>query len=307
MEQPTEPTATPEPIETPEPEAKEEVQAVEETQEVSTEEPKRDLLGDDAPDWMKRFDARGDNWEPSAADLESLSPEAQRVLNAMYRKSTSLGESYKQRESELDARQRSLEDAQSMLSEERLRMYKLLQDDEARNAVAAPEGEAPDPFTPEGMAFLVQQEVAKRMQTYFKQLDSNISKQQEEYNQVKQKAATEARVVELKAFAKKNPDFVKLKQEIVDLRKSMNNAISAEDAYVLIKAKRGETVERASTTNGVDESRKRARQANGRGSSFPKGKSGPPEGASAIEIMRYYREHPDEMERDYAKRIKQYR
>ena len=120
-----------------------------------------------------------------------------------------------------------------MLAEERLRMYKLLQDIDARNAVSAPTGEAPDPFTPEGMAFLVQQEVANRMQTYFQQLDANIKKQQDEYNQVKQKAATEARVVELREFAKKHPDFVKMKQEIVDLRKSMNNAISAEDAYVL--------------------------------------------------------------------------
>ena len=55
---------------------------------------------------MKRFDARGDTWEPSADDLKNLSPEAQRVLNAMYRKSTALGEQYKQREVELDARQR---------------------------------------------------------------------------------------------------------------------------------------------------------------------------------------------------------
>ena len=273
------------------------VEAVEEV------EAPKDVLGTDAPEWMKRFDARGDTFEPTADDLKDLSPEAQRVLNAMYRKSQKAGDDHRNRESSLDARQRSLEDSQSMVAEERLRLYKLLQNDDARSTVKAPEGEAPDPFTPEGMAYMVQNEVAQRMEKYFKSLDDNIKKQQDEYQSVKNDQVTKERVSEIKAFAKSNPDFVKYKGEILAMRKRMNNAISAEDAYMLLKAKKGETGSPVQDSNGVDASRKRARAATGRGSSFEVSAKGPPEGASAVEIMRYYRNNPEQME----KRLTKYR
>ena len=77
----------------------------------------------------------------------------------------------------------------------------------------------------------------------------------------------------------------------------MNNAISAEDAYMLLKAKKGELGPAHVETNGVDESRMRARASTGRGESLPVKKGGPPEGSSPVEIMRYYRNNPDQMER----------
>lgn len=302
MEQPAAPTAeapaVPKAEAPPPPEAKpeEKVEAKPEAKPEEKAEPKKDVLGTDAPEWMKKFDARGDTYEPNEDDLKNLSPEAQRVLNAMYRKSQKAAEDYQHRQSSLDARQRSIEDSQSMVAEERLRLYKLLQNDEARGAVKAPEGEAPDPFTPEGMAFMVQKEVAQRMEAYFKSLDDNIKKQQDEYQAVKNEKATKERVSAIKEFAKKNPDFVKYKDEILTLRKKMNNAISAEDAYMLLKAKKGEIGSPVQETNGVDESRKRARAATGRGSNIDGSKKGPPDGASAVEIMRYYRNNPEQME-----------
>ena len=298
-----EPTVEPTPaapVETPT-EAK--VEAKPEEVEAKPAEPKKDVLGEDAPEWMKKFDARGDTWEPGADDLKSLSPEAQRVLNAMYRKSQAAAEGYKKREGDLDGRQRSLEDAKSAVAEERLRLYKLLQNKDSRETVAAPDGEAPDPFTPEGMNYMVQQEVAKRMGEYFKSLDDNIKKEQSEHESVKQARVTKDRVVEIKQFAKKNPDFVKYKTEILEMRKAMNNAITAEDAYILLKAKKGEIGSPIQERSGVDASRKRARASTGRGTSFDKTTKGPPEGASAVEIMRYYRNNPDQMD----KKLTQYR
>ncbi len=305
MEQPeVKPTApvTETPTETPKEAPKAEA-APPEKVEAKPSEPKLDLLGKDAPEWMKQFDARGDTWEPKEDDLKNLPPEVQRVLNAMHRKNSTQSEEYNTRQADLDARQRSLEDAKSMVEEERLRMYKLLQNEESRKSVAAPEGDAPDPFTPEGMAHMVQAEVAKRMDAFFSSMDEKIKAQEEEHTAQKQKSIQKTRIAEIKEFAKKNPDFVKYKAEVLELRKSMNNAISAEDAYMLLKAKKGELGPSHVEANGVDESRMRARASTGRGSSMPEKKGGPPDGASAIEIMRYYRNNPEQMEQ----RLVQYR
>ena len=150
---------------------------------------------------------------------------------------------------------------------------------------------------------MVQQEVAKKMELYFKSLDDNIKQQQDEHESVKQERVTRGRVVEIKEFAKKNPDFIKYKTEILEMRKAMNNSISAEDAYILLKAKRGELGSPVQEPSGVDASRKRARASTGRGTSFDKTSKGPPSGASAVEIMRYYRSNPEQMD----KKLTQYR
>ena len=269
---------------------------------VVEEEVRADVLGDAAPAWMKKFDARGDSWEPQASDLENLSPEAQRVMNAMYRKSQEAAKAFAERESALDTRQRSLEDQTSSVSEERLRLYKLLQNDEVRKGVSPPEGEAPDPFSEEGIAYTVQAEVAKHLQVFWDKMDEGIKAQQAQHDEAKSAVWRTKRVTELKEFAKNNPDFKKHREQIKEIRTEMKNQISAEDAFRLIKARAGENVTSPKESNGVDESRSRARKATGRGrSTMAQQKGGPPKDATAIQVLQYYREHPEQMDHDYSK------
>lgn len=134
---------------------------------------------------------------------------------------------------------------------------------EAEAALAPPSGEAPDPWTPEGVAWHARQAASEQMDGFRKYVASQGDAAEKAIQAAQAKAQRDLRVGEIQAFAEKYPDFAQYKQRVIDYRKA-NPGTRAEDAYFRLKGEDLVTGRARQAADPAEQARAASRQAMGK-------------------------------------------
>jgi hypothetical protein len=165
-----------------------------------------------------------------------------------------------------------------------------------------PEGEAPDPFTEEGIRYRVDQGVAKVMQQFFAQMGTIHEEGGKAAVAERERVETEQRRSAVKEFVKATPDFWDHADAVEALVKQ---GIPVDRAYRIAKAEAGQPVAPPKPAAPKDEAaaRRAARMSGAevirRGGASEKLPT-PPKDCSPEELVAFYRANPEVMDQDLA-------
>ena len=250
--------------------AVETAEAVETATEVVEDVAGVDLLGDEAPDWLSSFGTDESDLTITDSDIADLSPEAMKVIASLRRQVRAERTAIDELKNELGGQRKSLSDRNIEMTSKQAQLYELFQHPELQkflNVDPADESEIPAAGTADHTVWLAKQAARKENAEFMKALADAGAAAREKDAAAKAAVAIEQQREALKGFIAENPDFNDYRSDIITMRKEMNGTITAQDAYLLLKARAGKFGAEAprAAQSEVDLSRARARKLASRG------------------------------------------
>lgn len=133
------------------------------------------LFGDNPPDFLKALDAQLEQsgkkgFSVSRVALSNLPIEAQQLVANLRRLVLTKASDHAREAAGAKTERKALEDERRSLQAERAKLYSLFKDPRLAELAKAPEGEAPDPYSPEGIDHRVKHGVAERFGDFLARL-----------------------------------------------------------------------------------------------------------------------------------------
>lgn len=252
------------------------------------------LSKDEPPGWVSSLedvlDAEGkDSFKVPQSDIDALDPNAQMLLVNLRRMALSKAADAARERQEVDRMRDDIAKQRREFEQQRAELFAIFKNDAFQDYIKPPEGEAPDPFTDEGIDFRVRQASSKVLSGFMQQLQA-VS--EEARQQLEAKAAEIQRVQqrnELRDFIADNEDWHDFAPQIEELVKS---GLNWKRAYTLAKAEAGVPMNQPQAKT-VDPIRQARRAAQSRSNAGATNNVAPPQNATAEEMLRFYEKNPD--------------
>ena len=288
--------STPEPAQEAAPAPEPAAEAQPEEKAPPEEEEKVDLLGDEAPHWLKEFDARDKPFKVSKEQMDALPMEAKQLIHNLRKMALDKTRAAAEERKGLTSREAEYEEKVASLNHDKAKLYEIFQNEELQKLLKPPTGEAPPSYTEEGQQWRAEKYVSEMMSKIVGKMTNLSEAAHLDYKQAEKQRTVNTRVAELKEFSKANPDFRSYKDEIVKYRKE-HPSVSSEDVYYMLKAKSGKLVDPAAKEDPVETIKRARREVRSRlsktiSSDAEYGTLRPPSGLSARQKAEWYRKNP---------------
>jgi hypothetical protein len=265
-----------------------------------------DIFGDAAPDALKVYDDRDQDFSLTGDDFERLPVEAKAAI-ANFRRD------YTRKTQALAAQRRALEESAAQtearstelanrdLETQDLRAALLssIDNPDIRSKIEALQHEdkeaPPDPWSAEGRQYEIDKAVSNAMTGLLDSISASSAEQAEQVKALKQQRHVEGRKATLEEFKTANPDYDALKPDVIAFRKKTNYSIPFEESFDIIRALKAK--EKGVTHDRVrQEARAASRRVVARPDSGTSRKSAqePPKDLAGAELGRWFQEHPED-------------
>ena len=249
--------------------------------------------GNDVPEWMKVFDGSGAPVTVTAEELDALPMEGKKAVHAMYAELQAERAKVAEAREQIATNRRTLSEENISLKSEQSKLYDIFADPRLKAFLEPPDGDAPDPYSAEGIQHTAKETVSQILGEFMKTMQDVASEADQARESAVLESRREARRAELKAFVAEHSDFGQFREDISRLVKEHN--MPAEDAYLFIKAKKGLLAPESGfeRNTATEASRANARRLSSRGGSrtdqsgfkFPTG--------NAVEIAQQLQNDPE--------------
>jgi hypothetical protein len=167
-------------------------------------------------------------------ELEALPMEAKRIIHHLTQQARAKAAEVGSEKANLAGARAALEGRSAQLSAEQTALWKLFGDSKIAEALKPPDGEAPDPFTVEGIQFLVKKHTAEQMKAFVDSVNAASGTYAKAHED---KIAADSYAKEstaLDEFMGSHPDFMAHGDRIEALVK--NHGLRFDTAYMLAAA-----------------------------------------------------------------------
>jgi hypothetical protein len=207
--------------------------------------PPVDLFGEDLPAWVRQFDGAADA-KPgvvSKADLDALPLEARRIIQALTHQARGKVADVGTKTAALAADRARHEENAGKLIAEQAALWKMFGHSRIAEVLKAPDGEPPDPYTQEGINWLVKKHTAEQMAELINGITTAAGEAEKEYKASQAEKAYSAEMTALDAFMAERADFMEHADRIEEL--VQKNGLRFDKAYMLAVAEAGGTPAKA--------------------------------------------------------------
>jgi hypothetical protein len=201
-----------------------------------------DLFGDETPEALRHFDGAPE-FKIGADELAKLDPTARRILHNFrtnyLKKTAALAEERRRIEATQSTFEKSSATQIEELAKARARLIEMFDDPRIKKYAEPPADPAEplDPWTPEGQRHAIEAAVAEHMKKFLGEFSALGEEEKKKVESIRAENAKTERRNAVRAFAEAHPDFMEMKDRIVEYRSKYGNALPAEEVYEILKAK----------------------------------------------------------------------
>lgn len=260
---------------------------------------------EDPADWVKALDAISDknDGKPhsiSQEALDGLPIEAKQAIANIRRRMQESNTAANAAKTAAETALKEHTSQTSKLQDERASLYAIFQDPRFAAFTTKPEGEAPDPYSPEGQAFATQTLVAEILQKFMGEIGTVSEEARKAVADKVHAAAHVEKLSALKVLIADTPDWDDHADDIAALVKT--HKLEAVDALRLVRARKGIAAPiKADPAAAVRKARRAGQTLSRPGGAKREVRPEVPKSRNTNEIMEHYRANPDAMHADFAK------